>query len=87
MSHNQRVKRKKPRTFSLSQDVIEVLERFKNERRTESLTSALEELVREWKRNYLAAQVTSYYDQLSDEDMQREYEWGRFSESEMKDSR
>jgi hypothetical protein len=68
MAHAATFRRKKPRTFSLSQDVIEVLECYKSERRVESLTSALEQLVREWKKNYLAAQVTRYYDQLSDQD-------------------
>jgi predicted CopG family antitoxin len=76
-------KRKKPRTFSLSQDVVEVLESYKRQRKIASLTSALEELVREWKKNHLTAQVTSYYDELSDEDVEREKGWGSFSESQM----
>ncbi len=76
-------RRKQPRTFSLSQDVIEVLESFKNERRIESLTSAFEEIVREWKKSYLAAQVTAYYDSLSDEEVERQKQWGAFSESQM----
>lgn len=76
-------RRKQPRTFSLSQDVIEVLECVKNERQVESLTSAFEEIVREWKRNYLAAQVTRYYDSLSDEEVERQKQWGAFSESQM----
>jgi len=76
-------RRKQPRTFSLSQDVIDVLERVKNERQVHSLTSAFEEIVREWKKNYLAAQVVAYYDSLSDEEVEREKQWGAFSESQM----
>ena len=76
-------RRKQPRTFSLSQDVIDVLECVKNERRVESLTAAFEEIVREWKKNYLAAQVTAYYDSLSDEEVERQKQWGAFSESQI----
>jgi len=76
-------RRKQPRTFSLSQDVIEVLECFKNERQAESLTSAFEEIVREWKKGHLAKQVTAYYDSLSDEEIEKDKQWGAFSESQM----
>ena len=77
------IRRKQPRTFSLSQDVIEVLECVKNERRLDSFTSAFEEIVREWKKNYIAAQVTQYYDSFSDEEVERQKQWGAFSESQM----
>lgn len=76
-------RRKQPRTFSLSEDVIEVLESYKSEKRAESLTSALEGMVREWKKAHLSALVTSYYDGLSDEEVDRDVRWGAFSESEM----
>jgi predicted CopG family antitoxin len=76
-------RRKQPRTFSLSEDVIEVLERYKRESGAESLTSALEEMVREWKKQRLSAMVTSYYDALSDEEVAQEKQWGAFSESQM----
>jgi hypothetical protein len=85
MSHAiaSKLKRKRPRTFSLSQDVIEALEHYKKERKAESLTAAVEEIVREWKRANLAAQVTAYYDSLSDEESKQERRWGKFSESQM----
>ncbi len=74
-------KRKQPRTFSLSENVIKVLETYKKERRAESLTSAFEGIVEEWLKTHLAAQVTEYYDSLSDEEVAREKKWGEFSET------
>jgi hypothetical protein len=78
-----KTKRKQARTFSLSEDVIAVLENYKSERRSNSLTAALEEIVRDWKRARLQAQFTAYYDSLSDEDANAEKSWGAFSESQM----
>ena len=76
-------RRKKPRTFSLAEDVVQILESIKSERRLDSLTSALEEVVRDAKKARLAAQVKAYYDMLSDEEVNEEKEWGAFSESQM----
>jgi hypothetical protein len=76
-------RKKQPRTFSLSEDVIEVLERYKKELRAESLTSAFEEIVRQWTKAHLARQVTAYYDSLSDEEVAEQRTWGEFSESQM----
>jgi hypothetical protein len=76
-------RRKQPRTFSLSEDVIEVLECYRSEKKAESLTAALEEMIREWKKAHLSALVTQYYDTLSDEEVARDKQWGAFSESQM----
>ena len=75
--------RKQARTFSLSKDVIEVVEAFRNEKQAESLTAALEEIVRDWKKSRLAAQFTAYYDSLSDQEITEEQDWGQFSESQI----
>jgi hypothetical protein len=75
--------RKRPRTFSLAEDVIQVLEYYKKNQRAESLTSALEEIVRDWKKAHLEGQFTTYYDSLSDEEVREEARWGKFSESQM----
>ena len=77
------VSRKQPRTFSLSKDVIDILERYKNERKAASLTAAVEEIVRQWTRVRLAQQVTVYYDSLSDEEVAEEKNWGAFSETQL----
>jgi len=77
------VSKKQPRTFSLSKDVIDILERYKNERKAASLTAAVEEIVRQWTRVRLAQQVTVYYDSLSDEEVAEEKNWGAFSETQL----
>jgi hypothetical protein len=79
----QKTKRKQARTFSLSEDVIAVVENYKSERRSNSLTAALEEIIRDWKRVRLQAQFTAYYDSLSDEEANAEKAWGEFSESQI----
>ena len=75
--------KKQPRTFSLSRDVIDILERYKKERKAGSLTAAVEEIVREWTAARLAQQVTAYYDSLSDEEVVQEKNWGEFSETQL----
>jgi hypothetical protein len=79
----QKSSRKQARTFSLSEDVIAVVENYKSERRSNSLTAALEEIIRDWKRARLQAQFTAYYDSLSDDEPNEEKAWGEFSESQM----
>ena len=83
MTYAAATRRKKPRTFSLADDVIQTLESIRRERRLGSLTSALEEVVRDARKAMLAAQVKAYYDSLSDEEVKQEKEWGEFSESQM----
>jgi hypothetical protein len=74
--------KKQPRTFSLSKDVIDILERYKRESQAGSLTAAVEQIVREWMTVRLAQQVTAYYDSLSDEEVGEEKSWGTFSETQ-----
>lgn len=76
-------RRKQARTFSLSKDVIDTLECYRAERRLNSLTSAVEELVREAKKAHLASRTKAYYDSLSDEEVKQQEQWGAFSESQM----
>lgn len=78
-----KARRKQPKTFSLSEDVVEVLESYKREKKVESLSSAFEEIVRDWKKTHLESLVTSYYDSISDEEVKGQKKWGEFSESEM----
>jgi uncharacterized protein YeeX (DUF496 family) len=75
--------RKQPKTLSLSPDVLETLETYRRKHRIKSLTSAVEQIVREWKKADLAAQVTAYYDSLSGEDVKDDERWGEFAESQM----
>jgi hypothetical protein len=76
-------RKKQAKTFSLSEDVIEILESYRKKRKVESLTTAVEEIIREWRKSDLAAQVTAYYDALSDDEMKKDEQWGKFSESQM----
>jgi integrase len=76
-------RRKRPRTFSLSEDVVQVLENYKRQRKADSLTAAFEQIVRDWKQARLGEQFTAYYDSLSSEEVKEETEWGEFSESQM----
>ena len=76
-------RRKRPRTFSLSDDVIQVLENYKRQRKADSLTAAFEQIVRDWKQARLGEQFTAYYDSLPAEEEKENIEWGKFSESQM----
>ena len=83
MPRTRTVRRKQPRTFSLSADVIDVLERYKEQGKASTLTSAFEEIVREWKRIKLGEQFTDYYDSLSEKEQNLEKQWGEFAETQM----
>lgn len=77
------VRRKQVKTFSLSEDVIAILETYRKKHRIESLTAAVEQIIREWWKSDLAAQVTEYYDSLSNEQVKEDEAWGKFSERQM----
>jgi hypothetical protein len=83
MSQSATARKKQPKTFSLAEDVIDVLESYRQKEELDSLTAALEQIVREWRKADLAAQVAAYYDTLSDEEIAKEEQWGTFSESQM----
>ena len=83
MPRKQAHQRKQPRTFSLSADVVEVLERYKQQNKASTLTSAVQDIVREWKRIKLGEQFAAYYDSLSDEEQTLERKWGEFAETQM----
>lgn len=76
-------RRKQAKTFSLSGDVIEILERYRKVKELDSLTSAVEAIIREWRTADVAAQVTAYYDSLSDDERKNDERWGEFSEQQM----
>ncbi len=78
--------RKHRKSFSLSGDVVEFLESFREESRQASLTAALESILRERKRQKelekLSASVSAYYDSMSPEERRDESSWGEFAESQ-----
>ena len=58
MSQSATARKKQPKTFSLAGDVIDVLESYRMKEDLDSLTAALEQIVREWRKADLGAQVT-----------------------------
>jgi len=81
--------RKRRKTFSLSSDTVEFLESFRRDRGEPSLTAALEEILRERRRqaelNALSANVSAYYNSLAPEERDAENSWGEFAESQLTD--
>ena len=81
-----RVINKEKRTFSLSQESVAFLETERRHRRSNSLSEVLDEIIREKKRMAeqakISAGIRSYYDSLSDEEMEEDRAWGRFAESQ-----
>lgn len=65
---------------------MEFLEAEKRRRHSDSTSSVLEDLIRDYSsRQYPkigSAAITSYYDSLSDEEQAEERRWGQFAESQ-----
>jgi S-methylmethionine-dependent homocysteine/selenocysteine methylase len=78
--------RKVRKTYTLSREAVSILEAERKARKAVSSSSALDELLRERQRQNetqrIAASVTSYYDSLSDEDLQEQNLWGEFARSQ-----
>jgi hypothetical protein len=78
--------RKERKTYTLSSEAIAIIEAEKKERRTDSASSALEELLKEARRQKemakVAASISSYYDSLSDEEVKEQKLWGQFAETQ-----
>jgi hypothetical protein len=77
---------KAKKTFSLSRESVRYLESLRNEKRAESVSSVLEELIRQQREakemERVSASISSYYDSLSDEEVSRDKAWGEFAESQ-----
>lgn len=75
--------RKVRRTFTLSPESLGYLEQEARRLQTESQSSVLDELLRERKREQqlsaIEANITSYYDSLSDEEVEENRAWGEFA--------
>jgi hypothetical protein len=81
-----RPSRKLRKTYTLSEEAVSILEAERKARRSASSSSALEELLRERKhqseKQQIAASVTSYYDSLTEQDLQEQNLWGEFARSQ-----
>lgn len=79
---------KQRRTFSLAPDVTSFLDEFRARIHAPSATAALEALVREEKlrraQEELNAQISAFYDSLSEEELREEREWAEFAASQLR---
>jgi hypothetical protein len=79
--------RKAKKSYTLSVQSLEFLERVKVKRRAASVSSILEEIVqaaqREYERALLGRAVSDYYSSLSDEELTEQARWGEFALGEL----
>jgi hypothetical protein len=78
--------RKEKRTFSLSRESLRYLESVRKQRKSGSVSSVLDDLIRQQQQAHqmrqISASITSYYDSLPDEDVAHDRAWGQFAESQ-----
>src|SRR5271165_3528699 len=81
---NTHIVSKQRRTFTLSPESLAYLEQQARERKLNSQSAVLDELLlektRELRRAALEANVTAYYDSLADEEVEEQRAWGQFAE-------
>jgi predicted CopG family antitoxin len=77
---------KTKKTFSLSREAVKYLESLRDKRRAESVSSVLEELIRQQREvremERISASISNYYDSLSDEGAAEDQAWGKFAETQ-----
>jgi len=78
--------RKEKKTYSLSREAIRFLEAVQKERKIDSASSALDELLREQKQaremEQASAAITKYYDALTEQEMEEDRAWGKAGETQ-----
>lgn len=78
--------RKARKTFSLSRESLSYLESLRKERRNDSMSAILEEIIRRQQQaeamQRISASVASYYDSFSDEQVVEDSTWGEFAETQ-----
>lgn len=71
------------KTFSLSRETMRYLESLRKETKKNSMSSVLEELIRQQQQakemERISASVTRYYDSLTAEEIAEDRAWGEFS--------
>ena len=84
-------KNKARKTFSLSREAVSYLEAWRATKRSRSISSVLEELIRQRKEaeemQRVSASISSYYDSLTDEQVAEDHAWGQFAESQLPDEK
>jgi len=75
--------RKAKKTFSLSRQSVMYLESLRREKRSKSVSSILEEIIRQQQQTQemerISASVTRYYDSLTAEEITEDRAWGDFA--------
>ena len=78
--------RKARKTFSLSRETVKYLESLRKERKKDSMSAVLEDVVRQLQQTKelerIAVSVSHYYDTLTDEQMAEDRAWGEFAETQ-----
>ncbi len=78
--------RKEKKTYSLSREAIRFVEAVQKERKIDSASSALDELLREQKQTremeQTSAAITKYYDSLTEKEMEEDHAWGKAGEAQ-----
>ena len=78
--------RKERHTFTLDQELVAYVKLEAEQRSISSLSSALEEILRESKRQRererIQSAISSYYDALSETECEENRAWGAFGESQ-----
>jgi NAD dependent epimerase/dehydratase family enzyme len=78
--------RKLKKTFSLSRESILYLESVRKRKKRESISSVLEDLIRQQQQTAemtrISASVTDYYDSLTEEERTENRAWGEFALSQ-----
>ena len=84
---NRRSSRKQRRTFTLSAESLAYLEHEARQRKIESQSALLDELLLEKTREQqlaaTEAKIRAYYDRLSDEEVEEQRAWGEFAEQNL----
>jgi hypothetical protein len=75
--------RKAKKTFSLSRDSVKYLESLRKEKRSRSVSSVLEDIIRQQQQaaemERISASFTRYYDSVTAEEIAEDRAWGEFA--------
>jgi hypothetical protein len=75
------------KTFSLSREAVSYLEALRAAKRSPSISSVLEDLIRQRREaeeaQRISASISGYYDSLSDDQVAEDRAWGEFAEGQL----
>ena len=78
---------KSRKTYTLDPELVRYLEVVREERKVDSSSAALEQILRESQKKResqkLESSITAYYDSQTDADRQEDRAWAKFAESQI----